>query len=130
MRLDEAAWRDADTCEVCRTKWKQEYELPKPPEPMTKEQFDERAQTLLLMAYMRTHQMGGMRPRDNDALILRELGPYYNGPWTKQPSLLRRMSSGIKRLIPPLRRGSSASSLSGQQQQEDGASSSSSAGPV
>jgi hypothetical protein len=48
--------------------------------------LEERAMALLLSAYARQQHLGGLRPRDNDALILRELGPLYDGPWRRQAS--------------------------------------------
>ena len=85
----DAGRRDPGVCEVCGCAWKQEYSIPAPvaQEAMpTRAALDERAMMLLLSAYARTRNLGGLRPHPNDALILRELGPLYDGPWRARPS--------------------------------------------
>jgi len=74
---------DPRTCECCGAAWKQTFMIPEPPAaPPTRDQQDERARTLLLDAYTR-QGVGGLQSRDADALILRELGPMYDGPWRR-----------------------------------------------
>ena len=76
--------KDANSCEVCNTTWKQTYEIPAQAvrqEAMTREERDELAQRLLISAWARSQNIGGLRPRGADAIILRELGPHYEGPW-------------------------------------------------
>lgn len=83
----DAGRRDPGTCEVCGVQWKQEYNIPAPvaQEAMpTRGELDERAMMLLISAYARQQNLGNMRPRPNDALILRELGPLYDGPWRER----------------------------------------------
>ena len=59
----------------------------------TRAELEDRAMLLLLSAYARQQRMGALQPRDNDALILRELGPLYDGPWRTRPSMLRTVTS-------------------------------------
>ena len=111
--------RDLSVCEVCETPWKQTYTIPQPAPRMTREQFEERALQLLLASFARTQGLGGLQPRSNDAIILRELGPHFEGPWQKKSSLLTRLSRKLP-LIPSLRssRGSRGSSTSRESARE------------
>ena len=69
---------------------------------MTREEFEEQALQLLLLAYARTQGLGGLQPRSNDAIILRELGPLFDGPWREQPSLMKRLSKKLPSKLPSL----------------------------
>jgi hypothetical protein len=112
LSLNESGHRDLGVCEVCSTPWKQTYEVPQPAPAMTREQYEERALNLLLAAFARTQGFGGMQPRGNDAIILRELGPHFEGPWQQKPSLYKRLSKRLP-TVPSLfssrSRGSSSS---------------------
>lgn len=113
LALNAAGHRNPGRCEVCSTPWKQSYELPQPPpRAMTREEFENQALQLLLLAYARTQGLGGLQPRSNDAIILRELGPHFDGPWRKQPSLLARLSKRLPSLRSFRRHGSRDGSMS------------------
>ena len=74
--------------------WKQSYELPEPAVEQrmpTRAELDETAMRLLLSAYARQQNFGNLQPRTQDALILRELGPLYDGPWRKK--ILKRTTN-------------------------------------
>ena len=96
-------------CEVCGSAWKQKYEIPEAPQEaqMTQAERDERAQLLLISAYVRVQGLGGLRPRADDAIILHLLGPHYDGPWRKKPSLIKQLADRGKRLF---RKGQAAPS--------------------
>ena len=111
---NDARRRDLSKCEVCETPWKQSYTIPQPTPDMTREQFEQRAMQLLLAAFARTQGLGGLQPRSSDAIILRELGPLFEGPWQKKPSLLTRLSKKLPS-IPSLRSSRGSSSNRGEE---------------
>ncbi len=88
---------DAGACEVCGARWRQPYEMPSEDEPeMSQQEFDDRAQIMLSMAYLRTLGAGGRVADEADHTLVRVLGQYYDGPWRKAPSLAQRLSTGVR----------------------------------
>uniref|UniRef100_A0A7S2N8E6 RING-CH-type domain-containing protein n=1 Tax=Haptolina brevifila TaxID=156173 RepID=A0A7S2N8E6_9EUKA len=95
--------KDPSRCEVCGTAWKQDYQMPEAPVELSRAEWDDRAQALLLAAFARHTRLGGLQPRDGDAAILHVLGPLYDGPWQRRPTLTATLSKGTRRLLAKLR---------------------------
>lgn len=99
LPTSDAARRDPGLCEVCGVAWKQEYTIPAPMTESnmpTRAQMDERAMLLLISAFARSRNLGGLRPRPHDELILRELGPYFDGPWRQHPPRGTRLAQSVQ----------------------------------